>query len=119
MNSFAQSPDSKEMKIRRLNGWLRWSLWAILFLVAVGTILGLLYWRRSARVDAAQKESRETAVGLIVKAIKISDSLDEARHKEVMVELHRLHPIQGRKPETPESLDTKKLYEQLQPEEKK
>ncbi len=119
MSDFAKSPDSREIKIQRLNGWLRFSLWVILFFVAVGTLAGFFYWQRTKRMETAQKEARGTALDLIVKAIKISDSLDAERHKEVMGELRRLHPVRNQTEKTPQSLDTEKLYEQLQPREKK
>lgn len=118
MMTFAEKQDSKEIKPRYLNGYLRLSVWAILFLVAMGSVLGLLYWRRTQRADESVKRGRETAVDLIVKAIKISDSLALERHREVMDELQKTHPA-GHEENEAKPLDTAKLYEQLQPKEEK
>lgn len=116
MMTFAEGGDSKEIKIRRLNGWLHRAVWAIIFLLAVGTIAGFLYWRRSGRVEKEQQNARHTAVELILRAFKVSDSLDVERHNQVMEKLDRILDMH-RRPSAPEEstprLDAAILKKQL------
>lgn len=90
MNGFA-NVDSKEIKIRELNGRLRKSVYIILGLVAFGTIVGLMYWRLSDLKTIQGEQNRQTAVNIIVKAMAYYDSLASVRHNEIMNELKKTH----------------------------
>lgn len=90
MNGFANI-DSKEVKIRELNGRLRKMVYAILGLVLLGTIIGLMYWRISALKIVEGERNRQTAVDIIVKAMAYYDSLASVRHNEIMNELKNTH----------------------------
>lgn len=79
MNDFGRKQDSKEVKIRELNGWVRKLLYVLLGLVVFGTITGLVYWRRSVQAERKGEENRKTAVNLIVQAMAYRDSVEIRR----------------------------------------
>lgn len=109
--------DSKEIKIRRLNGKLRFAIWCIAILVFLGSVAGGVYWRRTILAEQRMDENRDTAVDIIVKAMDVSEARALERYNNIMKKLDALHPSSPKVKE-PESLDTARFRQQLIKEEK-
>lgn len=123
MNGIGRTQDSKEIKIKELNGWVRKLLITLLGLIIFGTVVGLIYWRKSY---IAQKRNDELQAQLL-RAIFVMDSTfkaDYATKEDLRSVAEQVHPdVQIVLPEErePEAVpDTAYWREQIQmPKEEK
>lgn len=83
---FEEMSVSKETLIKRLNGKLRAAIWTTIGLLIFGTIVGLIYWRRSVIAEEKAEETRKSAVAILLRAIDYRDSLERERDSVAYVD---------------------------------